>query len=57
MHSDTGSIRISLCGDTKAPFPGACVTYSGQRAANAFRATYASWFYAWRAVLPVTRSK
>ncbi len=34
VHSDTGDIRVSLCGDTKAPFPGGCVTYSGKQAAK-----------------------
>lgn len=34
VHSDQGSVRVSLCGDVKAPFPGACVTYSGTRPAK-----------------------
>lgn len=34
VHSDTGTVRVSLCGDTRAPFPGGCVTHSGVQPAK-----------------------
>lgn len=32
--SDKGLVRVSLCGDPKAPFPGGCVHYSGSEPAK-----------------------
>ena len=34
VSSDAGTVRVSLCGDTKAPFPGGCVTHAGVQPAK-----------------------